>query len=477
MKLKRPVLIGGLGLTAGLWLLDAVDHSPVDGSLVMGALALGSGLWWLRKRWQPQPELTVPQLISVDREAVEQALTRVDSLVDKLISELPESLQSNLSAEVWQQIESHRQQRRQILTQLDRTDLTLGLVGHKATGKTALLQHLQAAMGTDSRQSLSFAETSWEEDTLRVDRQTDLILFLITGDLTDSEWQSLQRLITDGHQVLLVFNKQDQYQPMDRELVLNRVKSRVQPMGIEVVAIATVPNPIKVRRHADTGAVTESLEYPAPDTQALTQRLTTLLTTDASQLVMATGLRQAQALKQSVGALLNQYRRQKALPVIEQMQWLAAGTAFANPLATLDLLAAVAINGQLVLDLGAIYGHRFSLDQAKAAAGTLAELTVKLGLVELSTQVLGSLLKGHAVTYVAGGALQGVSAAYLTRLAGLAMIDFFEEQTLLDAPATSLSFDALGERLQTLFQQARQGLGLQAFVTQALGHLPSKVAA
>ena len=110
------------------------------------------------------------------------------------------------------------------------------------------------------------------------------------------------------------------------------------------------------------------------------------------------------------------------------------------------------------------------MDQAKAAAGTIAELTVKLGLVELASQALGTVLKSHVTTYLAGGAVQGISAAYLTRLAGLTLIDYFEEQSLLDT--TELNFEGLGSRLQTLFQQARQSLALKDFVTQALPHLP-----
>ena len=98
-------------------------------------------------------------------------------------------------------------------------------------------------------------------------------------------------------------------------------------------------------------------------------------------------------------------------------------------------------------------------------------MTVKLGLVELASQALGTILKSHVTTYLAGGALQGISAAYLTRLAGLTLIDYFEEQSLLET--SELNFEGLGSRLQTLFQQARQGLVLKDFVTQALPHLPT----
>ncbi|MEO0456768.1 MAG: DUF697 domain-containing protein [Cyanobacteria bacterium P01_A01_bin.114] len=474
MTLKRPLLIGGLGLTASLWMLDTLGDMPIDGSMVMGAIAVGSGLWWFKQRSQPKIDFAVPQLAVVNRDALDRALGEVDSLIETLLSEFAHLAEAP-------SVQSLRQEKADILENLDRNHLKITLVGHPATGKSTLAKHLQ----TDWMpcQSIGYAEltlgalgeaTSAQVDAGQVDAESDLVLFTIAGDLTESEWQTLQSLVTQGHQVLLVFNKQDQYTPMDREVVLERVRSRVQPMGIKVVSVAALPNPVKVRRHLDSGEIEESFEQPAPEIANLTQQLTDLTRDDATNLLMATGLRQANLLKLKVIALLNQQRRQKAMPVIEQMQWIAAGAAFANPLATLDLLASVAINGQLILDLGAIYGQKFSLDQAKAAAGTLAELTVKLGLVELATQAVGTVLKGHAATYVAGGILQGVSAAYLTRVAGLTLIDFFEAQSLLEPADRSLSFDTLGDRLQGLFKQARQGAALQAFATKALEHLPLK---
>ncbi len=127
----------------------------------------------------------------------------------------------------------------------------------------------------------------------------------------------------------------------------------------------------------------------------------------------------------------------------------------------------------MIVDLGAVYSQTFSLAQAKTAAGTLAELLVKLGLVEISTQALGSLLKTQAATYVAGGAVQGVSAAYLTRMVGLSLIDFFEEQSLLAPEQRKFAFADMGSRLQTLFQATKQPAGLQPFIQQALSHLPA----
>lgn len=449
IAIKRPILVGGLGLSASLWLLDVVHHMPASG-FTLGAIALGSGLWWWYQQTKQALVPATPQQINVERETLDHALEQVDRLIDRLLSE---------DSQAVARAERYRTEYDLLLDSLERTHLRVALIGNKATGKTTLLNHLQASESA----ALSFVDQADVTDA-------DLVLLMIAGDMTASELNRLETLITEGYQVLVVLNKQDQYTPMDKAVVLDKVKSQVAARGVEVVAIAANPNPIKVRRHVEDGKVTEFFEQPAADITALSQQLDTF-TANPCPLVMATTLRQTKALQRHIIVDLNQYRRQKAMPVVEQMQWLAAGTAFANPIATVDLIAAAAITGQLVFDLGAIYGQKFSMDQAKAAAGTIAELTVKLGLVELATQVLGGILKGHVTTYVAGGALQGISAAYLTRLAGLTLIDYFEEQSFSETQ--ELNFEGLGNRLQTLFQQTRQSFALKDFVTQALTHLPN----
>ena len=394
--------------------------------------------------------MAIPKQVEADQSAIDQALAKADGLLEQLQAELADADTSSLTC--------LRQQRQQIVDGLERRALTAAIVGGRATGKTKLLAALETA-GLD----LTTAEADPDAP------EADLLLLTVAADMTASELAHLEALITAGHQVLVVFNKTDQYVPMDRAVVLERIRSRVQERGAELVAIAANPNPVKVRRHGENGEVTEFMEQPQADLAALTAELTAAIAAPAAY-VRATALRQVRQLQRQTVDQLNQLRRQRAMPLIEQMQWIAAGTAFANPLASLDLLAAAAINAQLVMDLGKLYGQGLSMDQAKAAAGTIAQLTVKLGLVELTSQALGSILKTHAATYVAGGAIQGVSAAYLTRLAGLSLIDYFESHSLEED--SSLNFEHLGDRLQAIFKQARQGLALKDFALQALGHLP-----
>lgn len=473
-KLRKPILVGGLGLTAGVWLLHGIHPGITDfsGTAIWGAFALSSGFWWLRKRSLKPLDLTIPAL-PVDRTAVEKALSAVETLVKQLATEITTDAQSSAFA-------SFQEKRTQLTAELERKEVRLAIAGGQSVGKTALTQYLTENWMPQS-QKISihdtaglFAEPGQAGETLAPEVDSaDLVLFVTAGDLTSPEYQVIQQLLMRQQRVLLLFNKQDQYLPDERPLVLQQIRARVQgQLTVEdVLAIATAPAPVKVRQY-QSGTVQERLEQPAADVAGLSDRLTQVLAEESERLVLSTVLRQVNLLRLDVQNALNGVRRDRALPLIEQSQWIAAGAAFANPVPSLDLLATAAINTQLIVDLGEIYQQKFSLQQAKTAAGTLADLMVKLGLVELSAQAISPLLKSHAVTFVAGGLMEGVSAAYLTRLAGLSLVEYFQEQSyILDPNAAPFQVDRLTQKLKAVFQDNQRAAFLQALVQQGIGRL------
>ena len=149
---------------------------------------------------------------------------------------------------------------------------------------------------------------------------------------------------------------------------------------------------------------------------------------------------------------------------------LAAAAAFANPVPSLDLLATATINAQMVVDLGALYQQQFSLEQAKTVTGNLGSQMVKLGLVEMASQAISPLLKSHALTYMAGGTIQGLSAAYLTRVAGLSLVEYFEEQSQ-SAESGAFQLDRLLQKVKAVFQDNQRSAFLQNLVKQGLARL------
>lgn len=487
--LKKPILVGGLGLTVGLWAFQSFGDSALQagGELMWGALALGSGYLWLRQYLKSPAGTAASRAmlpVAANRTVVEQTLTAVDALITQLQAE-PLGDGKTVSES---DLAPFRRKLAALQEELERQDLSVTLVGETAVGKTALAhwlqanwlaphqsKHSQTVALDDSLPALNPAEPHSTAPVLPSEALThDVALFLTAGDLTESQLQVLQQLYQHRQRVLVVFTKQDQYLPSDRLLVHQQIQQRVKSLVApdDVVAIATVPSAIKVRQHQEDGSIVERVEQPDADVLALSTRLEQVLTQEAQQLVWSTVLRKSWLLRQEIVAELNRIRRDRALPMIEQAQWIAAAAAFANPVPTLDLLATAAVNAQLITDVGAVYQQPFSLDQAKEIAGTMAAQMVKLGLVEVSTQAISPLLKGHVLTYVAGGTLQGISAAYLTRVAGLSMVEYLQERSQNPALAQQpIQVDRLVQTLKSVFQKNQRTEFLQQLVTQGIGRL------
>jgi len=466
LSLQRPILVGGIGLSVSLWLLQSWDDSIIHfGEFgVLGALAVGGGLWLLKQNNSKNNSLQWDGS-TVNRATVSAAISQTEAVVNQLAQE----------AENHQSLAILRSKVAQLQAEIDRKDIRISVTGGKLVGKTTLIKVLQTNQQTFHGTSVQFQETAalfteageqTDAATLLEANQSDLVLFVSNGDLTESEFQIIQHFKARNQRTLVVFNKQDQYLPDERAAVLLSLRQRLPG---SVVSTAASPNPIKVRKFEADGSAQEWMEQPTPDIQQLNQYLGEILELEAEKLVLSTTMRKALALKAAAKDLLNSVRRDRAVPMIEQYQWIAAGAAFANPVPALDLLSTAAITAQMVMDLGSIYQQKFSLEQAKTVAGEMGGLMLKLGTVELSTKAIGTVLKSNAVTYVAGGLVQGISAAYLTRVAGLSLIEYFQQQEV--AADTGFNLEKFGKTLQNVFQQTQQLGALQGFVKQGVKKL------
>ncbi|MGK7874945.1 MAG: DUF697 domain-containing protein [Xenococcaceae cyanobacterium] len=467
VKLRKPILVGGIGVSLALWLWNSLQQSVIQvGELsIVGAIALGTVFWFFQQKASKKIPFTQVSL-PLNRETVEQAIAQAEAMITVLETEAADK-----------DISSFKQQVAQLPELLMREELQLAVTGGKKVGKTTLRQVLE---NRDIVENICFVETeafftetdAAEEAAKEVALASDLILFLTAGDLTDSEWQTLQQLRASNQRLMLIFNKQDQYLPEERAVILQQLRQRVQEIiAVEDVVAISSSGRVKVRQHQEDGSVQEWMEKPRAEVGLLNDRLTEILSQERQQLVWATTWREAIGLKTKAKNILNEVRRDRALPVIEQYQWIAAAATFANPVAALDLLATAAINAQMLVDLSDIYQQKFSLSQAQTASGTIGKLMVKLGLVELSTQAIGGILKSNALTYVAGGAVQGISAAYLTRLAGLSLIEYFQEQEVGATSGEGLNLEKLGQKLQKVFEQNQRAAFLQSFIKQAVARL------
>lgn len=507
--LSKPFVIAGLGLTVGaaLWNTVVPSFSDMLGMASWGAIALGAGAWWLTRK-PGEPIDISPNLPSViDRNTVSQRLAELKAYIEQFAT-LAEETASNPQAYAGA-IAQLNERHEQLAHSVERTQLTCTVLGAKGVGKTTLVQqlnqlgllqstgdqpyvldlndtdvlsqvdehHKATHLNRLNRKSLDQAQETDDVLTSQL-LDSDLLLFVTEGDLTASDLSHIQSLLDQGHSLLVVFNKQDRYLPTERLDILNRIRERLDTKleAADIVATSAIATRIKVRQHQADGTTIERFDENPVDISALSSHMQDLLTDNPERLVLKTTLRQAHQLQGDIQHHWNQVKRDRALPVIEKYQWIAAAAAFANPVPSLDLVATGAINAQLLADLSGMYGQALTLEQAKVSTRTLAELMIKLGLVEVASQAIAPLLKTHVLTFAAGGAVQGFSAAYLTHVAGLSLIQYFEEQSVtgqIDAE-TAWNFDRLGQIMQQVVRSYQRSQFVQTLVDQGIQRFTDK---
>ncbi len=496
--LKRPVLTGGLGLATGLWVLNSLGNSlggsasHGDGFGLTGTVAIAAGVWWLHRRSQATPNLDLPALhpSQLNRADVEQAIAQTQLTLDQLGAELAPDNQQLIPAEIFPKLHNTLAQ---LTAELDRQDLRLGVVGSQGVGKTTLLEVLAQQWKPESVSKLQLLDTPPLFRALTLARSTDpalesgldwsipqgvleadAVLFVTAGDLADTEFRCLRWLQPQVSRLFVVLNKQDQRLPQEQALLVGRLRSHLKdilPAG-DVVAIAAKPSPLTVIQPQADGSVRQEQVIQEANLALLSDRLNQLLIEEPVQpLIWQTVKTRAEQLEAEAKDWLNTLRRAKSMKVVEQYQWVSAGAAFVNPLPSLDLLATAAVSSQLILDLSKIYQQPLSVEHAKTLAIALAEMLIKLGLVEVSTQLLGTVLKTNGLTYVAGGMIQGASAAYLTRVVGLSLMDYFQELAITGEAPEPQTLERLKQALQKTFQASRQTNLVQVLAMQALQRL------
>ena len=298
---------------------------------------------------------------------------------------------------------------------------TLGTTGVAQTYRVAV-ERGQEMLITDTPGLLEASE--WGEERALAAKAlaaaADLLLFVIDNDLHRVEYEPLQMLVRMGKRSLLVFNKSDRYLPEEKEQILRRLRDRTKGLlqAEDVVAIAARPAVISL---SDGSQV-----QPDPNIAELIERMTAILRREGADLIAHNLLLQSQQISADAKTALTTQRQQQADSVVDRYQWIGAGVLAATPLPIVDMLATAAVNAQMVIELGRIYGIEVSIEEAKALAVSLAKTMAALSLAKGTMRLLAVGLQANLATAVASKLLQGASAAYLTRIAGKSFMAYFQ---------------------------------------------------
>jgi uncharacterized protein (DUF697 family) len=131
-----------------------------------------------------------------------------------------------------------------------------------------------------------------------------------------------------------------------------------------------------------------------------------------------------------------------------------------TPLPGLDLLGTAAVNAQMVVEIGQVYGVTMTREEGRELALSLGRTLASLGVVQGGAGLVAAGLSLHPVGLVLSKAVQAVTAAFLTRLAGRSFITYFSQQQdwgdggMADVVRKQYDLDRREEALRSFLQAA-----------------------
>lgn len=253
---------------------------------------------------------------------------------------------------------------------------------------------------------------------------SDLVLFVVDGDMTQVERDALATLARTERPLLLVLNKADRYEDAERERLLARLREHAAGLlpADNVLACAAQPAPLRVIDVDAAGNERERRETRPPDVAQLRERLLAICAREGKTLSALNAGLFAGRLSDQVAQRVAEARRDVADRII-RYYCLAKGVAVAlNPVPVADLLAAAALDAALVMHLGKVYGMPLTRREAGQLILTIcAQLAALMGAI-WGVHLVASALKVASAgvsTLLTAGA-QGALAWYATQVVGRA---------------------------------------------------------
>jgi uncharacterized protein len=245
-----------------------------------------------------------------------------------------------------------------------------------------------------------------------VARQADLILFVVAGDITRTEYQALCELRQAQKPLILVFNKIDLYPETDREAIYKNLQQlgagsptarRLQQLlsTDEIVMVAAEPAAEEVRVEYPDGQVVYEWETPPPQIAELQQKILHVLNREGRSLLALNALLQVKDAEAAIAGKTLDRLHEAAEDLIWQYTKYKALAVGLNPIAVLDVLGGFVADLALIRALAKLYNLPMTGFEATKLLRTILFSSGGLLLSELGSGMLLGL--GKSATAIASG--------------------------------------------------------------------------
>ena len=270
-----------------------------------------------------------------------------------------------------------------------------------------------------------------EELAKEVAGRSDLVIFVLDSDVTETELEALKAVLAQGRPVLIALNKSDLYTRGEIDALLSSVRAKTKGL-IEpdnVIAAAAQPRAQTVVEIDASGRETTSERPREPDVAALRLRLWEILEAEGKTLAALNASLFAADLSDQVGRRILAARRELGDRLV-RTYCIGKGVAVAlNPVPVADLFAAAFIDIGMVVHLSRVYDLPLSRKEAGSIVRVIIAESAALMTTVWALHLVSSALKVGTLglsTILTAGA-QGAIAYYSTYLVGEAAGKYLAE--------------------------------------------------
>lgn len=281
-------------------------------------------------------------------------------------------------------------------------------------------------------------------------RQADLILFVVAGDITRTEYQALCDLRQAQKPLLLVFNKVDLYPDQTRQAIYQNLQQlaakhvggmKLQSLlsANEIVLVAADPAPLQIRVELPDGRITDEWEAPPVEIDRLKHKILAILRQEGRTLLALNALFQARDAEAALASKILDVRNADAEALIWKFARYKAIAVGINPIAVVDLVGGAVSDLAMIRALSELYGLPVTRHEARKLWQTIFFSSGSLLVSELGSGFLLGLGKSAAAAaagietstsfsaYAGTAIVQGGIAGYGAYAVGRAVQVYLEQ--------------------------------------------------
>lgn len=291
--------------------------------------------------------------------------------------------------------------------------------------------------------------------------RSDLLLFVVSGDITQVEHQALSALRDVGKPIILVFNKIDQYPDADRQSIYekirdDRVKTLLSP---DEIVMASASPLIPIANRTPDGRLNVTLTPGPSQVTDLKLKILEILDREGKALVALNSMLYADEVNEQIVHRKLKIRNRGADRVI----WngvIAKSLAVAlNPITVLDIVSSAAVDIALIVSLSKLYGIAMTEKGA-------------LGLLKTIALAMGGITAGELLATLGLGTLKSILGVAAPATGGLSLAPYISV-AVTQAGVAGVSTYGIGQVAKTYFANGATwgDAGPKAVVTRILDSL------